>query len=151
MNNLNNLCWHDSLGSKCFHELFHTRRPIMIHWSIEAGILDKTNLDQIPLKGFRQLVQVEVPGDGTRVLVAPPRLGDHLHVVVQGCQASGVQLPEGAQIGADDVGDLGPNLIENILALGLAWKWLEIHFWWFCKRCNVQTTNLCQCSQCRES
>ena len=69
----------------------------------------QTNLDQIPLEGFRQLVQVKVPGDGARVLAAHRRLGDHLHVVAQGCQASGVQLPEGVQVGADDVGNLsGP-------------------------------------------
>ena len=52
-------------------------------------------------------------GDGARVLVSPRHLGDDLHVVAQGCQAPGVQLPEGVQVGADDVGNLGPDSIGN--------------------------------------
>ena len=87
----------------------------------------QTNLDQIPLEGFRQLVQVKVPGDGARVLAAHRRLGDHLHVVAQGCQASGVQLPEGVQVGADDVGNLsGPTQCKNFGPSSDLKKWLEI-------------------------
>ena len=67
------------------------------------------DLDQIPLECLWQLVEVEVPCDGARVLVAPRRLGDDLHVVAQGCQAAGVQLAEGAQVGPHDVGNLRTN------------------------------------------
>ena len=49
---------------------------------------------------------MEVPCDRARVLVAPRHLGDDLRVVAQGCQAAGVQLAEGAQVGPHDVGNL---------------------------------------------
>ena len=64
------------------------------------------DLDQIPLECLWQLVEVEVPRNGARVLVAPRYLGDDLRVVAQGCQAAGVQLAEGAQVGSDYIGNL---------------------------------------------
>ena len=67
------------------------------------------DLDQIPLECLWQLVEVEVPRNGARVLVAPRHLGDDLRVVAQGRQAAGVQLAESAQVGPHDVGNLGTN------------------------------------------